>query len=523
MKFSVFSDLEWTYPDTALTDRRSVELSCAKNGHTGFQLLGEALPEKSALQISMEWENEGDHPAVESFELIDIGVEENTGAKLYTTTDYESCKAFVTRKAPFRVYDCLRPPEGVLQGTRLALYFRFTAPPELSAGEHRGTLTVFAGEEKLSLPVRLQVYSAVIPKLPEAKLSFIHFFSYQNLALQEKAQPDTEEYWEAFRRYVRAQQELRCSAIMLPPGEAVFSPEGKISFDFSRAVRAAEIAFEEGIRKVCGCQIAKRRDAPPYGYTLNWETPGRKAETASIERYFSTWRQIVAEKGWEGRVMQSLADEPQPYSAAAYRELATCAREYLPGVPFLEAVETPNLGDALDIWIPKQVHYEEKREDYERLRAEGKTLWFYTCAFPAGPTMNRSMDLPLVQCREVFWMGFFYDFTGFLHWGFNYHEGKDLWNFACCEDPQSGKKFPAGDSNIVYPGKNGPWRSMRYEAQRGGVEDFELLRQLERKSPKEARDLVRRICTSFRAYNTSASAFESNRRLLLEACEKLER
>ena len=64
---------------------------------------------------------------------------------------------------------------------------------------------------------------------------------------------------------------------------------------------------------------------------------------------------------------------------------------------------------------------------------------------------------------------------------------------------------------------------MRYEAQRGGVEDFELLRQLERKSPKEARDLVRRICTSFREYNTSASAFESNRRLLLEACEKLER
>ncbi len=523
MKFSVFSDLEWTYPDTALTDRRNVELSCPRNGHSGFQLLGEVLSEKTELRVSMEWEREGDHPILESFELIDIGVDENTAADFYTTLDYESCKEFVTRKAPFRVYDCLRPLTEALQGRRLALYFRLTAPPELPAGKYRGTLSVFAGEEELSVPVSLRVFSAVVPELPEAKLSWIHFFNYQNLILQEKAQPDTEEYWETFRRYVRAQRELRCTAVMLPAGEMKGGTNGSFSFDFSRAVKAAEIAFEEGIQKVCGCQIAKRRDKPPFGYALAWEealSPVEEAGRAQVEAYFSAWRSILKEKGWEGRVMQSLADEPQPFSAAAYRELAALARKCLPGVPFLEAVETPELGDSLDIWVPKQVRYEEKREAYESLRAKGKTLWFYTCAFPAGPTMNRSMDLPLVQCREVFWMGFFYNFTGFLHWGFNYHAGKDLWNSACCDDPPSGKKFPAGDSNIVYPGKNGPWPSMRYEAQRGGAEDFELLRRLEQKAPEQAKSLVRRLCTSFREYNTSAEVFEATRGLLLKACEE---
>ena len=94
---------------------------------------------------------------------------------------------------------------------------------------------------------------------------------------------------------------------------------------------------------------------------------------------------------------------------------------------------------------------------------EGEEMWFYTCAFPAGAIMNRSMDLPLTASRAVMWMGALYRLSGFLHWGFNYYIGDDIWHSACC--PHKGALLPAGDLHIVYPGDNGgPWRSMRFEA-----------------------------------------------------------
>lgn len=85
--------------------------------------------------------------------------------------------------------------------------------------------------------------------------------------------------------------------------------------------------------------------------------------------------------------------------------------------------------------------------------------------------------------RAVFWMGAFYQLSGFLHWGFNYYIGSDIWHSACC--PHKGALLPAGDAHIVYPGKNGPLRSMRFEAQRSGAEDYELLIQALKAAPEK--------------------------------------
>ena len=41
-------------------------------------------------------------------------------------------------------------------------------------------------------------------------------------------------------------------------------------------------------------------------------------------------------------------------------------------------------------------------------------------------------------------MGALYRLSGFLHWGFNYYIGDDIWNSACC--PHKGALLPAGDA-----------------------------------------------------------------------------
>ncbi len=132
--------------------------------------------------------------------------------------------------------------------------------------------------------------------------------------------------------------------------------------------------------------------------------------------------------------------------------------------------------------------------------------------------MNRSMDLPLTASRAVFWMGAFYRLSGFLHWGFNYYIGSDIWHSACC--PHKGALLPAGDAHIVYPGKNGPLPSMRFEAQRAGAEDYELLIQALKAAPEKTEQLIKKVCTSFRNYTREGIVLTEIRNSLIQLIEK---
>lgn len=145
-------------------------------------------------------------------------------------------------------------------------------------------------------------------------------------------------------------------------------------------------------------------------------------------------------------------------------------------------------------------------------------MWFYTCAFPAGPIMNRSMDLPLTASRAVLWMAALYRLSGFLHWGFNYYIGNDIWHSACC--PHKGALLPAGDAHIVYPGNYGPWRSMRFEAQRAGAEDYELLVQAAQINPEKTDQIIRSVCIDFRNYTREGKVLEEAKDRLLKLLEE---
>ena len=98
MEFKLLSETEWAYPDTPLTtETPEISLEAAAGGHTGFQILAKAC----AGSVSILWD---DKPlSADIFSLLPVVVDENTAPGLMTTTDYESCKGYVTKKAPFEV------------------------------------------------------------------------------------------------------------------------------------------------------------------------------------------------------------------------------------------------------------------------------------------------------------------------------------------------------------------------------------------------------------------------------------
>ena len=100
-----------------------------------------------------------------------------------------------------------------------------------------------------------------------------------------------------------------------------------------------------------------------------------------------------------------------------------------------------------------------------------------------------------------------------------YYIGDEIWHSACC--PHKGALLPAGDAHIVYPGTDGPWRSLRFEAQRAGAEDYELLVQALEIAPEQTEEIIRSVCTDFRSYTRNGSDIISARSKLIHLLEEV--
>jgi hypothetical protein len=91
---------------------------------------------------------------------------------------------------------------------------------------------------------------------------------------------------------------------------------------------------------------------------------------------------------------------------------------------------------------------------------------------PAQPYPNRFIDFPLIETRILPWLNYRFGITGFLHWGFNSWTANPF-------ETMNDVKVGAGDAWTVYPKKGGLLDSLRWEATRNGLQDYEYLWLLE--------------------------------------------
>jgi hypothetical protein len=97
---------------------------------------------------------------------------------------------------------------------------------------------------------------------------------------------------------------------------------------------------------------------------------------------------------------------------------------------------------------------------------------------------------------------------------------KPFVGYAFAENPipaQTDIFFPPGDTHITYPGSEGPLSSMRLEAMRAGIEDYELLRLLAGKNKIAADEIADCCLTSFNEANEDPTHFQRVHRQLLQA------
>jgi hypothetical protein len=143
----------------------------------------------------------------------------------------------------------------------------------------------------------------------------------------------------------------------------------------------------------------------------------------------------------------------------------------------------------------------------EALRQAGLKIWSYISLQPYPPFPNWRLDNRLMEARTIFWQVYHQRFDAFLYWGLN------IWNGPRNDkliDPEAGPFLEwnittepgghdlgwlHGDGRMLYAGKDGPIGSIRLANLRDGLEDYEYLWLLARRtgSVETAREMCKPV------------------------------
>lgn len=152
----------------------------------------------------------------------------------------------------------------------------------------------------------------------------------------------------------------------------------------------------------------------------------------------------------------------------------------------------------------------------ERLRAQGHQVWWYVCCGPTAPHANfASFEYPPVEGRVLGWLGRHYAVDGLLFWHVNlWHDSTPLRGtdtYLPQWSVQNTNQMP-GDGQLLYPGVDAPWPSIRLANVRDGVEDYEWLQHYAVKfGEAAAREISGKIVRSMTDFERSPAVIRGVR------------
>jgi len=425
--------------------------------------------------------------------------------------------------------DSISVPAGAAQPIWITVPIPVDAEPGIYRGELRVSGVVGGERKSTTAPLAARVYDVVVGP---SRLWVTNWYFTRFHHLEVDPAPYSKEFWSLLRRFAQNMAEHRQNVAWVSPFELArgeLNDEGEIVFDFAHFDQWVEIFMEEGvIGRIEGRHIGTRSGdwSSPFVVRTLQERDGRfvpaMADPTSDEadafygRFFPALVAHLEERGWLDRYLQHLADEPIAANIDSYRAMADLARRYAPQLRIIEACHTKDLIGAIDVWVPQLNYWHRDADHYSQRQREGEEVWFYTCMYPQGDYANRFIELPLIKTRLLHWINYRHGATGYLHWGYNaWRDDVDPLENPAPDHPAGRTILPAGDAWIVYPGKDGPLDSIRFEAMRDGIADYELLCMLGARDPDAARRLVARHILDFDEYDCDIETFRATRRELL--------
>ncbi len=382
------------------------------------------------------------------------------------------------------------------KGTRKAVYLTVKIPRDAPPGEYRGRITFSAGKDTAALPLSLRVYPLTLPDARHVMAT--EWYSTGRFKQHHQvAAGDEEGFFRLLKVYAENMAEHRQNvfSVSLDLINVTRAADGKLQFDFSRFDRWAQLFWDTGRMDLLETGFIARFGEGGWSsseivlrsFPVKEAATGRRVSMPGedyLPQFLPALVGHLREKGWLGKTVFHICDEPSAHNVMAWRKAAEFVHRHAPELRRIDAIETPHcLGD-LEIWVPKLDHLATWQTAYEEARRQGNELWFYTVGiFQGGSLPNKTVDVPLIESRLMHWLNYRFGLKGYLHWGYN----------AWTDDPINAPGQHRGDGWHVYPKPGGLLDSLRWEQMRNGLQDYECLWLLESKTAALKAGLSERV------------------------------
>ena len=422
-------------------------------------------------------------------------------------------------------------------GNTQPIWITIPIPADTEKGLYKGKVTISGKNGNKSFSISKD-YSVIVYSVTVGKTSLwvTNWFTIDTARLKlinygKIIELFSEQHLNLIRTLAKKMAEYRQNVAIISPLElSGFTFEnGKWNCDFSNFDKIVDIFIDEDvIGRIEGGHIGGREGSWNSQFVVmvpnDTIDPKKKFDELPIsdpraQGFYTDF--IVAlnnhlkEKGWNKIYMQHIADEPTEFNVKSYIEIAAFVKNIAPDFRIIEACHSKNLDEILDIWVPQLDFMNTDYEFYNDQNNKGKEAWFYTCLSPKGEYVNRFIELPLLKTRYMHWVNYKYNIPGYLHWGLNYWKA-DPFGEQTSIQYEGGNILPGGDSWIIYPKDGKLLSSIRFDAMRDGIVDYELFRMLEKKYPEKAKEIVDKVIYRFDRYDNNIEAFRNHRRNIME-------
>lgn len=402
-------------------------------------------------------------------------------------------------------------PFDIPGGRTQTVWINFHATENVRPGVYRGEAIVRAQDAPESrLPIRLRVYGFALPRAPRMKTAFALMDGYTRAAYGAITP-------ELRRRLLDLMLEHRLN----PDDISRTEPPAIADLLYARergltAFNIANMVPPPKGNPLWVCYAEKNAYAPDFPQTLS----------ARVDSYV----QELRKQGLSKLAYFYGFDERGPEYDELIRKICRHLKERYPEVSTFTTAgymyekrrqAPPNDQDYMDWYCPLTPKYD--RELSARLRAQGKQVWWYVCCGPRHPYANfAAIDYPTIEGRLLGWMTYGYQADGLLYWHVNaWHPNKVIEG----DDPYLAWRAPdmwgmTGDGCLTYPLRDGPVSSIRLEAVRDGLEDYDYLALLaDREGRPAAEAYVAKLVTSLTEFNRDPAALARVRQAIAERLE----
>jgi hypothetical protein len=439
-----------------------------------------------------------------------------------------------------------QPPRGIAPMLWVTVHVPRAKTP---AGIYRGTLLAESNGRRASLPITLEVFDFALPKNSSLQSSFWLFRHTIRNYYGMKSVP-----FDLYQKFLDRCLEARLSPVDAaeehdqPFVQIVRAEKGDLQVDWTEWDQYLEYCMDRGMTAFNvgdlhwfgsyfrSFQVRDLKTGKRETVTL---APDSQKYADTVTRFFRLAREHFTKRGWASRAYLQGYDEPalDPKLLAEIRRFYELAREGWPGLRTLitAAPQTHRaLHKSVSIWCPLTPDYTDAEAD--KRRKQGEEVWWYVCNGPTTPWANFFLDQSGATHRVLFWQTFGRRADGLLYWGVNHWPGFEA---RSMKTPPDDKKWPKaawedggrnGDGYFLYPGPRGPLTSLRFEAMRDGVEDYDALRMLQdlvkrkgdsagaelRERARQALTLSPEIYGSMTKCPTDSAAMVKRRRLVNE-------